>query len=99
MASPTEYGLIAALVAVTGVTANLAMNPPEFGNAASSLVAPSPARSELIGFACGAQRLTMTAVEEDEFPARCEAIERVADVCGPNVTGVDCVAYMGREGW
>lgn len=63
----------------------------------------------LIGFACGLDRLTMTAEEEDNFPAYgCEAIEAIADVCPPDpdfpiledepVTAVECAAYWG-DGW
>lgn len=57
----------------------------------------------LIGFACGKARLTMTAVEEDEFP-KCEAIEFIAVVCAPDpydyepVEPFECARYWG-DGW
>lgn len=58
----------------------------------------------LIGFACGEDRLTMTAAEEDHFPT-CEAIEAIADVCPEDmryppepVTAAECARYMG-DGW
>lgn len=61
----------------------------------------------LIGFACGPDRLTMTAAEEDHFPT-CGAIEAIADVCPPDpafpalmdepVTARECASYMG-DGW
>jgi hypothetical protein len=59
-----------------------------------------PAEHRLIGFACGPDRVTMTAVEEDHFPAPCDAIEAVADVCPETPTdAVMCLDYMGRDGW
>lgn len=55
----------------------------------------------LVGLACGADRLTMTAREEDEFP-RCDAIDTPADMCptadGSTATPAECAAYMG-DGW
>jgi hypothetical protein len=58
----------------------------------------------LIGFACGADRLTMTAIEEDHFPI-CEAIETIESTCPEDmstapepVTARECAAYMG-DGW
>jgi hypothetical protein len=55
----------------------------------------------LVGLGCGAQRLTMTAREEDEFPT-CEAIDGPADMCptadGSVPTAGDCARYMG-DGW
>ena len=60
----------------------------------------------LIGFACGADRLTMTAREEDQFPVEgCEAIEAIEAVCAPDpaypdepVMAWECARYMG-DGW
>lgn len=57
----------------------------------------------LIGFACGPERLTMTAAEEDHFP-KCDAIEAIEDVCptpkegqwsDEPVTAAECARYMG----
>lgn len=67
---------------------------------------PGPAETateshRLIGFACGPDRLTMTAAEEDHFPT-CEAIEPVRAVCPDyedgEVTAAECARYMG-DGW
>lgn len=55
----------------------------------------------LVGLACGPDRLTMTAREEDEFPS-CDAIDTPADMCptaeGSTASPAECAAYMG-DGW
>nr|WP_294850016.1 hypothetical protein [uncultured Sphingomonas sp.] len=54
----------------------------------------------LIGFACGPDRLTFSAMEEDHFPAPCDAVEAVGDVCPETpLDAVACLDYLGREGW
>lgn len=62
----------------------------------------------LIGLACGSDRLTMTAKEEDEFPITgCDTIEAIDVLCPPTtegqwagepVTAVECARYLG-DGW
>lgn len=51
-------------------------------------------RTRLVGLACGPDRLTLTAVEEDEFPFPCEAIETPETLCGHGDAD-ECAAYMG----
>jgi hypothetical protein len=58
----------------------------------------------LVGLACGADRLTMTAIEEDHFPV-CDTIAPVDELCPEDatlppeaVTAAECARYMG-DGW
>lgn len=57
---------------------------------ASPSIPPQP-RDEmrLIGFACGPQRLTLLAAEEDELPAPCERVEQTADACNRYVSDLE----------
>lgn len=60
------------------------------------------AHHRLIGLACGPDRLTMTAEEEDHFPAPCYAVDTPAAMCpadeGDLPTVAECAAYLG-DGW
>lgn len=80
--------------------------PGRFDELRAWKLEPGPAEAatahhRLIGFACGPDRLTMTAEHEDHFPT-CEAIEVIEDVCPPYedglVTAAECARYMG-DGW
>ena len=51
-------------------------------------------QARLVGLACGPERLTLTAAEEDEFPYPCEAIETPQALCGHDDAD-ECAAYMG----
>jgi len=56
----------------------------------------------LVGLGCGPARLTYTAVEEDEFPAPCYAIDTPEAMCPVDdtepVLAWECAAYLG-DGW
>lgn len=59
---------------------------------------------QLVGLGCGKERLTMVAVEEDEFPV-CDTIDTPANLCGEidgegeEITTLECAYYLGNEGW
>ena len=68
------------------------------------------ANHRLIGLGCGPDRLTMTAVEEDHFPAPCDTIATPEELCPEDpafadtalsndpITVAECALYMG-DGW
>lgn len=49
----------------------------------------------LIGFGCGEERLTLTRVEEDEFPP-CFEIVAIAEACPNGESASECAAYWGH---
>lgn len=55
-------------------------------------------RHRLVGLACGPDRLTMTAQEEDHFPG-CDTIDTPEKLCGYDQgdlpTAAECAAYLG----
>lgn len=55
----------------------------------------------LVGLACGTDRLTMTAIEEDIFPT-CDTIDTPENLCGYDQgdlpSAAECARYMG-DGW
>lgn len=53
-----------------------------------------PEAHRLIGLGCGPDRLTLTAVEEDELPAPCYAVDTPQNLCGHDDID-ECAAYMG----
>lgn len=65
-----------------------------------------PVGHTLIGLGCGPDRLTLTAPEEDWFPAPCYAVLDYREACpvSPNVPysdaddAIDCARYLG-DGW
>lgn len=57
--------------------------------------------NRLVGVACGPDRLTQTAPEEDEFAGgTCEAIGLPVEFgCLPEDTADQCAEYLGLRGW
>lgn len=57
--------------------------------------------NRLVGVACGPERLTEVAPEEDEFPSgTCEAIGLPVEFgCLPEDTADQCAEYLGLRGW
>jgi hypothetical protein len=54
----------------------------------------------LVGVACGPDRITTTAAEEDEFPGTCDAIGLPVEFgCNADDTATQCADYLGRYGW
>jgi hypothetical protein len=60
-----------------------------------ALVTVAPEQPRLVGLGCGPDRLTLTAVEEDEFPAPCYAVETPMALCGHDDAAA-CADYMGQ---
>lgn len=101
--------LVAAIVAAPIVALQAA---PERLTAAEIVTKPDPRLAwkdgldvpghRLVGLGCGAARQTLTAEEEDHFPAPCYAVGGTESICGYDKgdlpTVGECARYMG-EGW
>lgn len=75
----------------------LALTPLSACSVPQAEAAPA---NRLVGVGCGPDRVTMAAVEEDEFPGTCDAIGKPEEFgCRADDTPDFCVAYLGRDGW
>lgn len=97
MTKPNSRAVIAAVLllgALGAVAAETAVKSE--ASAERRLVAgTSDTPRRLVGLGCGPDHATLTAVEEDEFPAPCHVIDTPERLCG-HTDAEECAAYLGE---